>query len=270
MSTPRLSGEFVESRKGRLLVTVREPADRSSRGAVLVVPAFAEEMNKSRPLLRDLGCALARTGHTLLIPDLYGTGDSDGAFEDASLETWIQDLDAVQRWSEDRGIPVLGCIAIRFGALLLKEWLETSGRRMSWSVLWQPVSKGEQVVNQWLRIRSAAAMFEGRSGETVTALRQRSADGESLECGGYALTPGLIEALSSRVLNPLIDAMGAIRVLEIGEGDECSPVVRALVASRPSCTSEKVPGDPFWAATEISRNAALVAATHRFIESSEP
>ncbi len=270
MRRPRLRGEFVETRHGRLLVTLREPADRSSRGAVLVVPAFAEEMNKSRPLLRDLGCALAQSGYTLLIPDLYGTGDSDGAFEDASLETWSRDLETVYRWSENREAPVLGCVAVRFGALLLKRWLEESGRRMSWSVLWQPVPKGDQVVNQWLRIRSAAAMFEGKSGETVTALRQRSAAGESLECGGYPMTPGLIEALSDLSLNPLIDPMGATHVLEVGEGDECSPVIRALAGSKPSSTSEKVPGDPFWAATEISRNSTLVAATQRFIESSVP
>src|SRR5689334_9630124 len=77
---------------GARLFAVHWPAAAPSlRQAVLVLPPFAEELNKCRPMLAAQARALAAAGLDVLLVDLFGTGDSDGEFVEARWERWQQD-----------------------------------------------------------------------------------------------------------------------------------------------------------------------------------
>jgi alpha/beta superfamily hydrolase len=56
-----------------------------ARRCALVLPPFAEELNKSRRMGALAARALQRAGHDVLLIDLYGTGDSAGDFGYGSL-----------------------------------------------------------------------------------------------------------------------------------------------------------------------------------------
>jgi len=94
----RIDVAYVDGAKGPVFLLVRRPVGKPV-STILVIPPFAEEMNKVRASITWLSNLLIENGFAVLVPDFYGTGDSAGDFEDACVETWIGDLQAVMGWS---------------------------------------------------------------------------------------------------------------------------------------------------------------------------
>ena len=117
MTGERLEAAFVDGTRGRLFVVLRGPATATS--AVLIVPPFAEEMNKTRRTITEVARALAQRGMASVCVDLFGTGDSEGEFNQTSWEGWIDDLTTVDEWSRrEHGLPITGVLATRLGCSL--------------------------------------------------------------------------------------------------------------------------------------------------------
>jgi exosortase A-associated hydrolase 2 len=268
LSQARLAGCFLGPPGRRTFVLQRGPAMRNAEGCVLVVPPFAEEMNKSRKLIADSAVGLAEMGQAVVLPDLYGTGDSEGDFGDADIEHWLDDLDRVCQWCEVQGHPVTRLLAIRFGCAIAAE----AARRgvlppVERSALWQPVLDGERLLGQFLRLRVAAAMMQANSNETVAGLRSRLASGESVEVAGYAISPRLARGLEASKVVALPKEFGRVTWLEVtGEpnGEMPLPAGRAVERTRSDgieVDARCIVGEPFWSTVEIARNPALVQAT---------
>jgi exosortase A-associated hydrolase 2 len=262
LNSVQLDARFIDTEDGRLFVVDWSPRAAISQGAVMVVAPLGEEMNKSRKLFSDLGCALAQAGFTLIVADLIGTGDSDGDFEDASMDLWVRNLDAVADWAVKRGLQIDGLLGVRFGCLLAAHWLRARDRRVPCTVFWQPVVDGNQIVRQWLRLRVAASMFDGKGKTTNADLERRLNAGESIDVAGYSLTAEFARELRLLDLTKLLgDHVGRLHVFEIGDPDECSAAVQRMKQEQQAYEIAKVPGDTFWAATEIVRNSHLVTRT---------
>src|SRR5215472_18869506 len=94
---------FIENQKRRIFALYHE-ADRSPRplGGVVFVPPFAEEMNLSRRMVALQARMLAAAGVSVLLVDLYGTGDSAGDFSEARWALWVEDVLAAADWLEIR------------------------------------------------------------------------------------------------------------------------------------------------------------------------
>lgn len=257
-----LAAHFLETAEGRLFVVERGPADGVCGSVVLLIPPLADEMNKSRALITQLASAVANEGHTLIVADLYGTGDSEGNFEDASIDIWSRNLDALADWISERGLQLRSIVAIRFGCLLAAYWIGASNRRVHSTVFWQPTTTGANIVNQWLRMRVAASVFDGTRKVTRAELVERLDAGETLEIGGYLLTQSISKQLNALELSGrVVPAMGQVHVFEVGSGTECSLAMRQLAHERGDCSVQMVPGDPFWMATELVQNPTLVRNT---------
>jgi alpha/beta superfamily hydrolase len=82
------------------------PNGVTDKGTTLIIPPFAEELNKSRWILAEVGRELARRGVASILPDLYGTGDSDGEFREACWTRWRKDIAQAAAWSAAQGRPV--------------------------------------------------------------------------------------------------------------------------------------------------------------------
>ena len=85
---------FIAGERGDLFVLRWAPRD-SARGAVVLFPAFGEEMNKCRRMVRLMSARLQAAGWHVWAPDLYGTGDSDGEFADAQWDVWMSDMERI-------------------------------------------------------------------------------------------------------------------------------------------------------------------------------
>lgn len=270
MNHGAVSGHFLQSGKGPIFVLLREPKART-QACVLVVPPFAEEMNKSRRMVTEVALGLAERGVATVLPDLYGTGDSAGDFADGDWTCWQDDIHEVCRWSAERGRPVTEILAVRLGCALAAACVSAGtigpiGR----TVLWQPVFDGPRFLGQFLRLRVAASLMEQDRKETLAELRSRLHAGETLEVAGYRLSGRLASDLDA-VLPPdllpiqLGDVAWMETVREVGASIPAASarLIDQTRAAGGRIETHAIAGEPFWAATEIVRNTAMVEATIR-------
>jgi exosortase A-associated hydrolase 2 len=260
---------FLDGPVGKLfcLYFPRSAPGRARRSA-LVLPPFAEELNKSRRMVALAARALQRAGHDVLLIDLYGTGDSAGDFADGSLAVWRDDLACAVGWLASRGTTHLDVLAVRAGALLLPGISPPAGLANGRVALWQPVISGRTLVSQFLRLRVAAAIGDAGAARPVPDGRATLRDSGRLEVAGYDLTEQLASGLEA-IDDPLADAiqwerLNWLEVVSEGATEPTPASRRALAALRErgaTVDTAVVAGEPFWATPEIATVPALVDAT---------
>lgn len=271
----RILPGFWPGTAGKLFVLTLEP-QAACNGIVFIVPPFAEELNRSRRTMFRLAVQSACAGYRVISADLFGTGDSDGNFGDASWEIWCEDL--VQLVAQQ--VPVasnekIAVVAVRLGALLALDVLSKSERSVSKLVLWQPVTNGSRYISQFLRLRTMSEkLFQSGNGETVGELRDRLAKGNSLEVAGYELTPMLADSIAALdIRDSFFNRDTSIAWIDIVGNPSARPPASSeqLVAeieergARVELTAMHSP--QFWATPEIVVAEELVdATTRRLIE----
>lgn len=272
--TPAVAGRgwFVSGQAGPLYFFYQPPlAVVPPSRAVLIVPPFAEEMNKSRRMSALLARRLAADGVATLLLDLYGTGDSAGDFGDARWGIWHADVATAYDWLRARGCERISLLGIRLGALLALDVLRQAALTVERVVLWQPVVSGEVMLSQFLRIRVAAAMMAtDQAKQTTQELHRALHAGQAVEVAGYELAPDLARAIDPLRLEQLPDhRTPPIAWLEVvaDNVNALSPASRRVIeawrARGLDVRGEAVAGAPFWSATEIATAPALLESTAR-------
>jgi len=259
------------------MCVLREPVHGPVRGLVVHVPAFAEEMNKSRRMVAWAARELAAAGLRVLVVDPLGCGDSAGDFEDASWEAWREDVRAAVDWlARDAGGRAKGgsfaplplwLWGLRAGALVACAALPSLPRDTS-LLLWQPVASGRQHLAQFLRLAIGAdGLATGAERSQTARLRNELAQGRSVEIGGYRLAPALAAGMEAASLEVPDDFRGTVTWIEVGgdDGAEPAPASRSSIAGLRAAgtkVSERVVVGPrFWQTVEIEDCPALVEAT---------
>ena len=173
--------------------------------SVLFLPPFAEEMNKSRHMMAKQARALQDKGIASLIFDYYGTGDSEGRFDEAGFDDWCSDCQSAIEFLKQQGIDEVIIVAIRFGALMAVNMLDKISVNVSALIFWQPILKGETMVTQFLRLKVAADMMDGGNKITTGILREHIERGEFVEVAGYSLKAELISKIDLLRLEDLAE-----------------------------------------------------------------
>jgi exosortase A-associated hydrolase 2 len=263
-----LKAEFIAGPRGDLFVLYVPPApEAADRGDLIFVPPFAEEMNRSRATVIAQAQALARAGTGVLVLDLYGTGDSDGAFADARWETWREDIRAAADWLCLQGRSRIGLWGLRLGALLALDTLFDDPERFSQVLLWEPVTSGKAYMDQFLRIGIAEGMETGGRSITVDEMRLKLSRTEPVEVAGYVVSRILTHAIDRSDLPELAEALRA-PVAWI----DCSPpgaerralveeVTRICAANGAPLDYAAVRTQPFWSVQNAAADPGLIAAT---------
>ena len=264
---------FIDGPKGPLFAIHYAPAvERLSGEAVLYLPPFAEEMNRSRRMATLQGRALAAHGVGFLILDPYGTGDSAGDFAEATWDIWCEDAIAAMDWLVGKRYSRISLLGLRTGACLALDAASARTQDIGRVMLWQPVINGRIFLNQFLRVRTSAGLGGANGGdkESTKELRRRLREGETLEIAGYPLSPALADAIES--LN-IVEAGAAIDSpiswiqIALDSGAPVpEPIARAAAAlsdhgRRVDVTM--IEGEQFWAIEETTLVPALIAATSR-------
>lgn len=255
---------FLPGSQGARFAIYHPPAaDVAERGGVLYVPPFAEEMNKARRMVALQARRLAVAGFGVLIPDLYGCGDSAGDFAEARWEIWRDDLSRCRDWLLGRGHHRLVLWGLRLGALLAAELAgDSTTQRL---LLWQPVLDGERFLHQFLRLRLTADRIKGGD-KTMARLQEVLAAGQTLEVSGYELSPELATAMKQARLQ-VPPGGGWVDWFEL-----VSAVNRPLLPASQRTVDEwrtsgvtvharTLVGEAFWATQEIAVAPDLLAAT---------
>ena len=258
---------FLQGSAGRLFAVYTPAADGCQHGHdVLVVPPFAEEMNRSRRMTSALARRLSAQGCGTLLLDLFGTGDSEGEFAQARLDIWLDDLGRGLDWLAARRAPAMAMVGLRMGALLALMLAARAPATLTRLVLWQPVLTGEQMLTQFLRVLAMNA------GGTTAALRARLQAGETLDVAGYELSAGLATAIDElRLGNLPMPAGTALLWLDVvAQADRPLQAAAGRLAEqwRRECRSvdtRRVVGEPFWGMLEPPLVPGLVEQTARWM-----
>lgn len=267
---------FLEGPAGPIFAIYHAPqAGTDVRGALVYVPPFAEEMNRSRRMATLQARALASRGIAVLLLDLFGTGDSAGEFRDGRLSLWLGDILAVADWLNAKGHATIGLWGLRFGALLAAASAASRPEQFKNLILWQPVVDGRTMLTQFLRIGVAAAMAEEGNGKSTEALRAELAAGRPVEIAGYELAPELAQGLSATRMGRVEDSCRVLW-LEVAEeaGDHLLPASQSVAEnwrrSGAMVTAKTVAGPQFWTIQDTTVTPALIDATTDLFEFNPP
>lgn len=260
---------FLDSAAGRVFAIYHRPVESGgNEPAILYLPPFAEEMNRSRRMVSLQARALAAAGYGALLLDPYGTGDSEGDFGDARVSSWLSDIACAATWLRQQGHRSVELWGLRFGALLAAVAMSRDPASFSGLLLWHPVTDGRTLITQFLRIALAASLGERDASISTEALRGRLRDGQSVEAGGYELRPDLATDIDALALgNCGLSPGSRVHWFEVGS-DPAAPIsamgARAIEQWRNAgvvITAGRVPGPQFWLTAEITVAPALIEVT---------
>ncbi|MBN7797424.1 hydrolase 1, exosortase A system-associated [Parahaliea mediterranea] len=252
---------------GKLFSTLYLPGrDDLPARWVVHVPAFCEEMNKSRPMVAAAARGMAAKGWHVLVPDLHGTGDSEGEFSKASWSTWRDEIVYLVNTLRAANAVEVRLWGLRLGCLLALDAAALLGQSVQSLILWQPVTSGAQYLKQFLRLRVAARRMRGLD-ESVSQLMAKLDAGDSVRVAGYTLPSRMALELAALEMPAMAPGAGQqVHWLSVrNTGGGCTPVEQKVIAAWQAAgvgvEAESLPGESFWATTEISMAPELVQRT---------
>ena len=263
---------FLDGADGlRRLAIYHEPR-KATKGCVLYVHPWCEEMNKSRHMAAAQARALAQEGYATLQIDLAGCGDSGGEFGDANWSQWIEDVVAGARWIRQRHNAPLWLWGLRSGCLLACQAAArlTDVEPAPGFLFWQPVAQGKVMLQQFLRLVLAGSLSDGSSRSTLASLRERLLAGQSIRVAGYELNAALSAGLEAATMAPSLAPPAATSTalfFEVSSSpdEQVSPAMADLVeswrAAGHRASAARVRGPAFWQTTEIEHVPALLEST---------
>ncbi|MBC7405837.1 MAG: hydrolase 2, exosortase A system-associated [Cytophaga sp.] len=269
-SPPAAKGFFLETSNGKrfcLLHAIGE--DKICRGAILFVPSFGEEMNKSRRMIAIQARALAQHGYAVLLIDLYGCGDSEGEFQNAHWQQWKDDLGLACSWLRQHYDAPISLLGLRLGALLALDFMQDKCHPIHQIILWQPVLSGQQFLTQFFRLQLAHHMLAGNIEKSsgTQGIRQLLNKGETVEIAGYEVSSKLTTPIDALMMTDFLPENIPIHWIEIQHEltDELPPARQKMIdfwkARQVNLRLTQLRGAEFWATQEISTSNELVALT---------
>ena len=244
-----------------------------NRSITVLVPPFGEELNKSRVFFRKLRTELAHLGMPSILLDLYGTGDSQGEFANASWDIWLSNLHELTNHLRSMGFSNIKYLGLRTGCILAAEAINNSGLDNSQLMLVQPLDSGEELIKNQLRARVAVNAFRGDRSETVSGLWERFDAGESVEAGGYRISAQLALALKSKLLSeieiPKSVTLGCVEIIRASSSTpstDVSNIVAKFSADQRVVHSGVVHGDLFWRFHESNIDTKMVQQILRIFQ----
>lgn len=260
---------FLMGRSGKLFACYYHPTNAAPKKAILHIPAFAEEMNKSRRMVALQAREMAKQGYAVLVLDLFGTGDSEGDFAEATWTLWRQDLQIAYTWLQNQTGQPVTLWSLRLGALLAMDFIADSTFEFEQLLCWQPVFQGEIFVMQLLRLRIASTMMDRNVRQENTAdLKQKLLDGAVLEIAGYRLHPELMKPIMGLSAYKIdLTSLHKMNMIEITTNSEVmsSPAFSKFATEQQNkgklIDSQTILGSPFWSTQEIVEVPELLTVT---------
>lgn len=260
-----IRAEFLEHPRRKIFHLLFEPGAGAAHTSVLFLHAFCDEMNMSRHIVASCARRLAESGCNVMVLDLTGCGDGAGEFKDADWSTWAEDAGFALDWlAAEFGLPV-SVWGLRLGGLLAAQ-LAHNRTDVNSLLLWQPVLNGEQQIDQFLRLETAATAFRQGARFDRSSLWDVLRGGGSLEIAGYELPSQLAMEMSTVRLGDL-SPQTSVHWLEINPMANPSAPAQNVISrwqdQGVQVSFEQVPIEPFWRSIDAVVEPVLEERTLR-------
>jgi pimeloyl-ACP methyl ester carboxylesterase len=217
-------------------------------GIVLCYP-FGDEYMRTHKAIRQLTMMLARTGYHLLRFDYFGTGDSAGGGEEATVEQWLEDIAiAADELKETSGVTRISLVGLRLGAMLAAEVAATR-TDVDDLVLWDPVVVARSYIDE---LMAAPHSWPGPGGEMAAQA--------TLAASGFPLPPPLRGGFEGLDLcRTTLTSPRRVLLVTSHEREDYARLERHLQAQRPQGFShQRVPSPAPWIKIEESNGAMVL------------
>jgi exosortase A-associated hydrolase 2 len=216
---------------------------------------FAEEKLWTHRVFVSFARELTKLGYAVLRFDYMGHGDSDGEFEESTVDSRLADINCAinQLKSEIPSLQEIGLLGLRFGATLAGL---VAGQRddIGKLILWEPVVDGSRYMIEVLRtnLTTQLAVF-GRVTQKREKLIEQMKSGETVNVDGYEISYDLFEQGSKiELLDNALGFNGDTLIVQLGkEGQMPREELKNLCIAYVNCDLQLANEEPFW--REIKR-----------------
>ncbi len=190
---------FFESSDHKMIYGVEYLTSSISmkRGIILCQP-IAEEKIRIKRILVNFARFLADRQYNVFLFDYFGEGESEGNFEEATLESRVEDtVRATHFFRKKNSLDSLGILGFRLGANVAQLAMERIDH-LNHLILVNPVVNGYEYLQEWFKsnLASQLAMYK-QVKFNRKQLEEQILRGEILEVEGYPITKKLFEELKS-------------------------------------------------------------------------
>ena len=257
--------KFIPSAAGNVFTLTFSCSNPQSK--LIFIPPFAEEANKSRHILSALGRRLSQHGIQTTIVDLFGTGDSEGDLDQASLDIWHQDITHTINYLEPNNSCQLILGGLRLGATIAASYAYNYKPLTAINQLfyWQPIADGATYMKQFLRLKLAESIAQGKDdGITTSEIINSILQGNTHEISGYPLSKELFEQISDLKFSTF-DLDIETKIFDINTNGIASVPLTKLSQQLVNAELIVCQDSQFWACQEIVHCNNLIEVTVKSI-----
>lgn len=142
---------YFENEGKRLFAILHSPNNSRERKGIIFCHPYSEEKQHSYRILVRFARELCDRGFYVLRFDCFGYGDSQGDFEEATIETQISDtIKAIDIMKTQVNIEKIGLLGLRLGGTVAALAAELD-ERIKKLILWSPIINGNDYLNELFR-----------------------------------------------------------------------------------------------------------------------
>lgn len=261
---------FFTHNEQQLFAVCHHPEGTAKKTGWVFCHPFAEEKLWAHRVFVNMARELSTYGYPVLRFDYRGYGDSDGQFEDYTVDDQVGDIQAAvnELTNQHPELDAIGLIGLRYGAVLATLAAKTNDK-VSYLVLWDPIVDMDRYMQDVLRANLTTQMV--MHGKVVTKrdeLTQQILDGQAVNIDGYDLTQKLFEPASQIKLSGE-GFKGKCQVVQIGRKNQpLKKEIEHLADSFVQHTIDQVVEEQFWKEIKnfVQRSDALSNSLISWIE----
>lgn len=246
-------------------------AENATEGFVFCHP-FAEEKLWAHRVYVNFARELASRGFPVLRFDFMGHGDSEGEFENSSIETNLSDIAAAIKTIhvKNPSLKKVSLMGLRFGATLAVSTAINS-TNINRLILWDPIVDGNSYMQEMLRINLTTQMATYKKViHNREALIEMMKNGEPVDIDGYQVSYEYFQQASKvKLLENDWQHAGKSLIVQIGKPEQpVKPDIGKLASHFTGCDIKKAHEYQFWKEIKIyyDRAANLFTETLSWID----
>jgi len=126
---------FVKNRKNQKLAAFFHKPERQTKKIIIFTHSFKGDKDYE-PIIGEFSEEMCSRGYAVIRFDCWGTGESDGKFEDSSIRTQIEDLEDIIRYVRSQGYTDICLAGLSLGT---SDSIMAYDDTIRCMVLWSPV-----------------------------------------------------------------------------------------------------------------------------------
>ena len=238
---------FFKSHGVRLFGVLHTPKQAAASRSIVFCHPYGEEKQLSYRVLVRFARKLCEAGYAVFRFDGRGYGDSEGSFENATVETLVEDsVSAIDVIRQRTGTDHIDLLGLRLGAMVAS--LATERAPIEQLILWSPIVNGARYLDELIKklaLRDVAAGVKPLSKDAF--MRRLKSDG-AIILDGNKLTGAMAEQLAGTDLTSGLSSFQGAALL-LGRPEEqrrLDPWATTLRAGGISCDVGVAAVDAVW------------------------